>query len=115
MCSSAGLYITWIFIEKGKALNMYNDLDPVLHSPLRLAIISILVGVKKAEFNYLKEETETSSGNLSFQLSKLQEAGYIKVLKGYKKKYPLTTLVVTAKGKKALEDYVKMMKIYLKL
>ncbi len=94
---------------------MYNDLDPVLHSQIRLAIISILIGVKQAEFNYIKEETKTSAGNLSFQISKLQEAGYVKVLKGYKNNYPLTSLVVTVKGKKAFDNYVKTMKNYLKI
>ena len=94
---------------------MLNDLDPVLHSQIRLAIVSILVGVEEAEFSYLKEELKTTAGNLSFQISKLSDAGYIKVSKGFKNNYPLTTLKLTAKGKKAFEDYVKSIRDYLKL
>lgn len=94
---------------------MLKELDPLLHSQIRLAIVSILMGVDEAQFNYLKEKTETTSGNLSFQLSKLKEANYIKVSKGFKDNYPLTTVRMTAKGKKAFEDYVKAMKQYLQL
>jgi DNA-binding MarR family transcriptional regulator len=94
---------------------MLQQLDPVLHSQLRLAIVSVLMSVEDAQFNYLKEQTETSAGNLSFQLSKLKEAGYIKINKGFKDNYPLTTVHLTAKGKKAFEDYVSAMKQYLQL
>lgn len=94
---------------------MFNDLDPVLHSQIRLAIVSMLVSVDEAEFKYLKGETETTAGNLSFQISKLNDAGYVKVVKGYKDNYPLTTLKLTAKGRKAFEEYVNSIKHYLKL
>lgn len=94
---------------------MLNELDPLLHSQIRLAIVSILMGVDEAQFNYLKTKTETSAGNLSFQLTKLKEAGYIKVSKSFKDNYPLTTVRITAKGKKAFEGYVNTMKKYLQL
>lgn len=94
---------------------MLKELDPLLHSQIRLAIVSILMGVDEAQFNYLKEKTETTAGNLSFQLSKLKEANYIKVSKGFKDNYPLTTVRMTAKGKKAFEAYVLAMKQYLQL
>ncbi|TAM95030.1 MAG: transcriptional regulator [Chitinophagaceae bacterium] len=94
---------------------MLKELDPLLHSQIRLAIVSILMGVDEAQFNYLKEKTETTAGNLSFQLSKLKEANYIKVSKGFKDNYPLTTVRMTAKGKKAFEEYVITMKQYLQL
>lgn len=94
---------------------MLNDLDPLLHSQIRLAIVSMLMSVEEAQFNYLKEKTETSAGNLSFQLTKLKGAGYIKVSKGFKDNYPLTTVRITAKGKKAFEAYVNAMKKYLQL
>ncbi|HEY6082119.1 MAG TPA: transcriptional regulator [Chitinophagaceae bacterium] len=94
---------------------MLKELDPVLHSQIRLAIISMLMGVEEAQFNYLKEKTETTAGNLSFQLSKLKEADYIRVSKGFKDNYPLTTVRITAKGKKAFEAYVNAMKEYLQL
>ncbi len=94
---------------------MLKELDPLLHSQIRLAIISILMSVEQAQFNFLREKTETSAGNLSFQLSKLKEADYIKISKGFKNNYPLTTVRITAKGKKAFEEYVDAMKAYLQL
>lgn len=94
---------------------MLKELDPLLHSQIRLAIVSILMSVDEAQFNYLKEKTETTAGNLSFQLTKLKDAGYIKVSKGFKNNYPLTTVRITAKGKKAFEEYVNAMKQYLQL
>jgi DNA-binding MarR family transcriptional regulator len=94
---------------------MFNDLDPVLHSQVRLAIVSILIGVEEVEFSYLKEELNTTAGNLSFQITRLSEVGYVKVSKGFKNNYPLTTLKLSAKGRKAFEDYVKSMRNYLKL
>lgn len=94
---------------------MLQELDPLLHSQIRLAIISLLMSVEEAQFNYLKEKTETTAGNLSFQLSKLKDANYIKVSKGFKNNYPLTTVRITAKGRKAFEGYVNAMKQYLQL
>jgi DNA-binding MarR family transcriptional regulator len=98
-----------------KINGIYNDLDPVLHSQVRLAIVSILIGVEDVEFTYLREELNTTAGNLSFQIAKLNEVGYIKVSKGFKNNYPLTTLKLTAKGRRAFEDYVKSIRNYLKL
>lgn len=94
---------------------MLKDLDPLLHSQIRLAIVSILMSVDEAQFNYLKQKTETTAGNLSFQLSKLNDAGYIKISKSFKDKYPLTTVRIATKGKKAFEEYVNAMKEYLQL
>ena len=56
---------------------MFKDLDPILHSRIRLAVISLLIGVKEAEFIFLKEKTRATSGNLSVQIKKLKETGYI--------------------------------------
>ena len=92
---------------------MYKDLNPLLHSQLRLAIISILMSVSKANFNYLKETTQATSGNLSIQIKKLQKAGYITVEKSFKNNYPNTTLSITDKGKKAFEVYVANLKKYI--
>lgn len=91
------------------------ELDPLLHSQIRLAIISILMGVSEAQFNYLKEKTGTTAGNLSFQLTKLKNGNYIKIQKSFENNYPLTTVRITNTGKKAFEDYVKAMKQYLQL
>jgi DNA-binding MarR family transcriptional regulator len=92
---------------------MFKDLDPLLHSQLRLAVMSILISVEHAEFTYLKEKTKSTAGNLSVQLDKLSEAGYITVLKSFKGKKPLTTCQVTKKGLKAFEDYVNTLKQYI--
>jgi len=94
---------------------MFEELDPLLHSQLRLAIMSLLIGLEKAEFTYLKEKTGTSAGNLSIQLDKLKKAGYITVTKSFKGKYPVTTCRITAKGIKAFEEYVQVITQYLKV
>ena len=91
------------------------ELDPLLHSQIRLAIISILMSVAEAQFNYLKDKTGTTAGNLSFQLTKLKNSKYIKIQKSFENNYPLTTVRITAAGRKAFEDYVKAMKQYLQL
>ena len=92
---------------------MFQNLDPLLHSQLRLAIISILVSVEKAEFSFLKEKTNASSGNISVQIEKLQEANYIKIEKSFKGKYPLTKCSITKKGIKAFDEYVNALKQYI--
>lgn len=93
---------------------MFQNLDPLLHSQLRLAIISLLVTVEEAEFSFIKEKTNASAGNISVQIEKLQEAKYIKIEKTFKGKYPLTKCSITKKGVKAFEDYVKILQQYIK-
>jgi len=93
---------------------MFNDLDPVLHSQVRLAIMSILTNVKSAEFSYLLENINTTKGNLSFQLNKLKEAEYIEIKKSFKGSYPLTTCEITEKGINAYEAYVNTISEYFK-
>ncbi|HEY3404047.1 MAG TPA: transcriptional regulator [Ohtaekwangia sp.] len=92
---------------------MFNDLDPLLHSQLRLAVMSLLISVESAEFTFLKEKTNSTAGNLSVQLDKLSEASYITIEKGFKGKKPLTTCKITPKGIKAFEDYVNNLKQYI--
>lgn len=92
---------------------MFKDLDPILHSQLRLAVMSLLIGVKEAEFTFIREKTNATAGNLSVQIQKLKEAGYIEVSKQFKDNYPLTTCKVTTKGVHAFEDYVKALQQYL--
>lgn len=94
---------------------MFKELDPILHSQLRLSIVSILMSVDEAYFNFIKDETQSTSGNLSIQIKKLQNAGYIEVKKTFKNNYPNTSLSITKKGIKAFEQYVKDLKEYLKL
>ena len=91
------------------------ELNPLLHSQLRLAIMSILMNVEEADFVYLKEKTESTAGNLSVQLDKLSSAGYISVEKGMLGKRPRTTCSITLEGQRAFEEYVEVLKTYLNL
>jgi len=93
---------------------MFNDLDPLLHSQVRLAIMSVLLGVKTAEFSFLLEATKTTKGNLSFQLNKLYEAEYIQIKKTLKGNYPLTTVNIKQKGIDAYEAYINVISDYFK-
>jgi len=92
---------------------MYTDLDPIIHSQLRLAILSMLVTSGKVEFTHIKEETKAAAGNISIQIKKLQEAGYINVEKTFKNNYPKTMLSMTDKGVKAFESYLNNLKKYI--
>ena len=92
---------------------MYNDLDPLLHSQLRLAIISMLVASEKVEFTHIQNETQAAAGNISIQIKKLEDAGYIKVEKTFKNNYRNTVLSITDKGIKAFESYVNELKKYI--
>lgn len=92
----------------------FAPLDPILHNQLRLAVVSLLVGVESAEFNFILEKTGATRGNLSVQLTKLKDEGYITITKGYRDNYPLTTCKLSPKGIKAFEQYVKAIQDYLK-
>ena len=92
---------------------MFNDLDPILHSQLRLAVISLLISVKEAEFTYLKEKTSATAGNVSVQIQKLKDAGYIDVVKQFKENYPQTICRITPLGVEAFEKYVKALQAYI--
>lgn len=94
---------------------MFNDLDPILHSQLRLAVMSLLISVKEAEFTFLKEKTNATAGNLSVQIQKLKDAGYIDVIKQYKENYPQTVCKITLAGVNAFELYVKNLQTYLSI
>lgn len=92
---------------------MFKPLDPLLHSQLRLAIMSLLIGLEEADFTFIKEKTESTAGNLSVQLDKLEKAGYISIEKSFKGKRPLTTCKITSEGVKAFEEYVENLKNYI--
>lgn len=91
----------------------FAPLDPVLHNQLRLAVVSLLIAVDEADFTYLLERTGATRGNLSVQLTKLKEAGYVQITKGYKDNYPNTSCRLTKAGIKAFEQYVKAIKGYI--
>ena len=91
----------------------FNELDPLLHSQLRLAIVSILVSVLEAEFTFLKEKTGSTAGNLSVQLEKLSSEGYIAIEKTFRNKRPLTTCRITPKGIRQFDSYVQALQAYI--
>lgn len=91
------------------------ELDPLLHSQLRLAVMSILMTVEEADFVYLREKTESTAGNLSVQLDKLSSAGYLCIQKEFSGKRPRTVCSITSQGRKAFEDYVDTLRTYLNL
>ena len=93
---------------------MFPKLDPLLHSELRLAVMSILASVESADFTYLKAQTGATAGNLSVQIDKLAAAEYIFVEKGFKGKMPCTTCRITPTGLEAFENYVKALQEYLR-
>lgn len=94
---------------------MLKPLDPLLHSELRLAIVSILIGVEEADFVYIRTETGATAGNLSVQIDKLQKAGYIDVEKGFRGKMPRTVCRITDTGRRAFAEYVDTLRTYLKV
>ncbi|MEO5985138.1 MAG: transcriptional regulator [Ferruginibacter sp.] len=92
----------------------FQELNPILHSQLRLAIISLLISVKEAEFTFIKEKTNATAGNLSVQINKLKEAEYLEVTKQFKDNYPQTLCRITKKGIDAFEKYVFALQSYMK-
>ncbi len=93
----------------------FKPLDPLLHSELRLAVMSLLIASEEAEFSYIKEQTGATAGNLSVQIDKLSTAGYIQVDKTFKGKKPCTICRITEVGRAAFENYVKALRTYLKV
>lgn len=89
------------------------DLDPVIHGQVRLAILSILAGAEEADFTYLRDQIETTDGNLSVHLSKLEKARYIAVKKQFQDRRPKTTYRMTSRGRKAFSGYVEALKAFL--
>ncbi|MGC1389551.1 MAG: transcriptional regulator [Bacteroidales bacterium] len=94
-------------------MTRFKELDPILHSQLRLAIVSLLVGTENAEFTYIREQTGATAGNLSIQITKLKESGYIDVVKKFRNNYPQTLCKITPFGKEKFTEYVDSLKDYL--
>ena len=92
---------------------MFKPLDPLLHSELRLAVMSLLISADEAAFPYIKEQTGATAGNLSVQIDKLSAAGYIEVEKTFKGKRPCTLCRISERGRQAFEEYVDALKDYL--
>jgi DNA-binding transcriptional ArsR family regulator len=94
-------------------MTRFKELDPVLHSQLRLAVVSLLMGVEIAEFTFIREQTGSTAGNLSVQITKLKEAGYIEVTKKFSNNYPQTLCKITSLGRQRFIEYVNVLKDYL--
>ncbi len=92
---------------------MFKDLDPLLHSQIRLSIMSLLISVEQADFMFLKDKTESTAGNLSVQLDKLSKAGYVEITKGYRGRKPHTSCKITKQGIEAFEAYANALKSYI--
>ncbi|MBS5978253.1 transcriptional regulator [Dysgonomonas sp. Marseille-Q5470] len=92
---------------------MFKGLNPILHSELRLAVVSLLISIQEADFMYIMEQTKSTGGNLSVQIEKLSNAGYIEVTKTFKNKRPCTICKITADGIRAFEEYVQAIKSYI--
>ena len=94
-------------------MTRFKELDPVLHSQLRLAIVSLLVGAEVAEFTYIRKQTGATAGNLSIQITKLKESGYVEVTKKFRNNYPQTLCRITPLGKEKFIEYVNSLRDYL--
>ncbi|HTY09063.1 MAG TPA: transcriptional regulator [Candidatus Edwardsbacteria bacterium] len=92
----------------------YTQLDEIIHSRIRLAIMAVLVGVEEAEFTFLKDQVNTTDGNLSIHLKKLDEAGYVAAHKRFVDRKPLSSYKLTARGRRAFELYVERLEGLLK-
>ena len=92
---------------------MFKELNPLLHSELRLAVVSLLIGLEEADFVYIREQTGATAGNLSVQLDKLEKAGYVEITKTFRGKMPRTVCRLTAQGREAFAEYVEALKSYI--
>jgi DNA-binding MarR family transcriptional regulator len=99
--------------ESLRIITRFKELDPILHSQLRLAIVSLLISTEVAEFTYLREQTGATAGNLSIQITKLKDAGYIEVTKKFRNNYPQTLCSITPLGKEKFAEYISSLKDYL--
>ena len=93
---------------------MFRELNPLLHSELRLAVMSVLIGVESADFTFLRQQTGATAGNLSVQLDKLARAGYIDVEKTFRGKMPCTVCRITDAGRDAFAEYVEVLQTHIR-
>jgi DNA-binding MarR family transcriptional regulator len=92
---------------------MLKELNPLLHGEQRLGIMSILISVDRADFTYIRKETGATADNLSVQLEKLSQAGYITIEEGFQGKMPRTACHITKEGLKAFKEYVEVLQAYI--
>ncbi len=84
----------------------YQQLDDIIHSRIRLAIMAVLISIDEAEFTFIRDKVKATDGNLSIHLKKLEEADYVSVAKQFIGKKPQTTYKLTTKGRKAFQEYI---------
>ena len=101
--------------EAAVPVSLHGDLDPVIHTRIRLGILSALSAAGAMSFNELKETLQTTDGNLSVHARKLEDAGYVSAAKSFVDRMPLTTYKLTVAGKKALADYLDQMEAIIRL
>jgi DNA-binding MarR family transcriptional regulator len=92
----------------------YQQLDEIIHSRIRLAVMAVLISVDEVEFTFLKGKVKTTDGNLSVHLKKLEDAGYIAVNKSFQNRKPVSRYLLTQKGRKAFESYVERLEKMIK-
>lgn len=92
----------------------YQQLDDIIHSRIRLAIMALLVSVDEAEFTFIRDKIQATDGNLSVHLKKLEDAGYISVKKSFINRKPTSTYRITTKGHNAFEIYIDRLEKLLK-
>ncbi len=96
-------------------LRRVTELDRMIHEPARLLIVTILSTVESADFLFLQRETGLTKGNLSAHLSKLEDAGYVRIQKTFKGKLPLTICKLTAAGTKAVTQYRQQLQSFMEM
>ena len=94
-------------------MTKFEKLNPLIHAPVRLAVLTVLSQVIEANFTYLKDIIDTTDGNLSTHLIKLEKADLITITKGYSGKIPQTTCTITENGKNAYRNYLQSLQSYL--
>jgi DNA-binding MarR family transcriptional regulator len=92
----------------------YQQLDEIIHSRIRLAIMTLLVTVDQAEFTFIRDKINTTDGNLSVHMRKLEESGYIKMQKRFVGRKPVTSYSITSKGHQAFEKYIEQLEQMIK-
>lgn len=92
----------------------YQQIDDIIHSRIRLAIMALLISIEEAEFNFIRDKVNTTDGNLSVHIRKLEEAGYVSVKKEFIDRKPRTSYALTKNGKKAFEVYLNQLEKLVK-
>ena len=92
----------------------YQQLDEIIHSRIRLAVMAVLISLDEVEFTFLREKVNATDGNLSTHLKKLEDAGYVAVNKSFEERKPVTRYLLTQKGRKAFEAYVERLEKLIK-